>query len=612
MDQFVPIPHPGASAGFPATSFRPVPVVSPKPVASTTESYSAFPSETSDYMYNYRDVNNDEVEGDYYDYSGTYSDYVIPPSLEKLYKRPFRREKLPKHHYSDRDRPMGNRIRGIRNNDAIFRQGSSDLSWVAGLAANAIKIFSLLTSFGGGSDDSDSSGSSPDRIDTNTVAGATAAADDIDIAIATLSSYGGKYLRKMAFWAWEHATATPSNSIPEAPPTASTTTTTTESVDSISNKVGSVASVVTSTSTKAPGKRKSPLQELSPEELEKLGLEAVGAGAEPTKLQQAFASAQISGDWTSLENEIVNALGEDALPKPEPSNPIEAIGNLISSAQEAVNPTSSPTSSSSSTSSSSTGGGLMSTILKQASSLVNGFVGSGSSGAQGVDKIGEAAETGGATAAAEPEGFVQTFMTKMDRVVNGGAAPASATKPGTLVASGALQDSMITRFINEFELQQEALALQNSVNKLISTVNTFMGDDEDGDSDGSNVSSVNKIGVAAGESSTSSSSSGGVINALASIPAGIVSSVVSGLKFLAPGTPTAENKIGADGLETFSEVDQFNPVNSVALAGLGTAAIGSVLWTVYVSSVENRRRQGRSPRDPKMLELGQHFYSGKP
>lgn len=487
---------------------------------------------------------------------------------------------------------------------------------MASLAANAIKIFSLLTSFGssGGSDDSSSSGSSPDRIDTNTVAGGAAAADDIDIAIATLSSYGGKYLRKMAFWVWEHATATPSNSIPEAPPTE--TTKITESVDSISNKVGSVASVVTSTSTKAPGKRKSPLQDLSPEELEKLGLEAVGAGAEPTKLQQAFASAQISGDWTSLENEIVNALGEDALPKPEPANPIEAIGNLISSAQEAVNPTSSSspsTSGSSSTSSSPTGGSLMSTILKQASSLVNGIVGSSSSGAQGVDKIGEAADTGGATAAAEPEGFVQTFITKMDRVVNGGAAPASATKPGTLVASGALQDSMITRFINEFELQQEALALQNSVNNFITTVNTFMGDDESEDSDVSGASSVNKIGVAAGESSTSTSSTGGgIFNALTSIPAGIVSSVVSGLKFLAPGTPSAENKIGEDGVETFSEVDQFNPVNTVALAGLGIGAIGSVLWTVYVSSVENRRRQGRSPRDPMMLELGHQFYSGKP
>ena len=36
-----------------------------------------------------------------------------------------------------------------------------------------------------------------------------------------------------------------------------------------------------------------PLSKLSPEELEELGMEAVSEGVEPTKLQQAYASAKV-------------------------------------------------------------------------------------------------------------------------------------------------------------------------------------------------------------------------------------------------------------------------------------------------------------------------------
>ena len=40
-------------------------------------------------------------------------------------------------------------------------------------------------------------------------------------------------------------------------------------------------------------KSNSPLARLAPEELEKLGMKAVEEGVEPTKLQQAYASAQV-------------------------------------------------------------------------------------------------------------------------------------------------------------------------------------------------------------------------------------------------------------------------------------------------------------------------------
>ncbi len=49
--------------------------------------------------------------------------------------------------------------------------------------------------------------------------------------------------------------------------------------------------------------------------MEKLGLKAVGQGASPTKLQQAFASAQLNGNWSYLVKEIEAVLGPDSIVK---------------------------------------------------------------------------------------------------------------------------------------------------------------------------------------------------------------------------------------------------------------------------------------------------------
>merc|ERR1719305_202349 len=43
-------------------------------------------------------------------------------------------------------------------------------------------------------------------------------------------------------------------------------------------------------------------------------MEAVDEGVEPTKLQQAYASAQINGAWEDLEELFVEALGEHVVP----------------------------------------------------------------------------------------------------------------------------------------------------------------------------------------------------------------------------------------------------------------------------------------------------------
>ena len=56
---------------------------------------------------------------------------------------------------------------------------------------------------------------------------------------------------------------------------------------------------------------------LSQGELEKLGLKAVAAGANPQRLQQAFATAQLKGDWSQLEKQIADVLGIEAINSPQ-------------------------------------------------------------------------------------------------------------------------------------------------------------------------------------------------------------------------------------------------------------------------------------------------------
>lgn len=80
------------------------------------------------------------------------------------------------------------------------------------MVASGIKIFSLLSSIVGGGSGSNSGpivAQEPDRIDTV----AAAQDDDLDEAMGTMMALGGKYLRKVALWAWEHATSTPSEKL---------------------------------------------------------------------------------------------------------------------------------------------------------------------------------------------------------------------------------------------------------------------------------------------------------------------------------------------------------------------------------------------------------------
>ena len=68
---------------------------------------------------------------------------------------------------------------------------------------------------------------------------------------------------------------------------------------------------------------------LSRPELENLGLKAVAAGAKPEDLQQAYVTAQVSGNWQKLESVISNALGSEAIEYQGVGNPITGVTNLF-------------------------------------------------------------------------------------------------------------------------------------------------------------------------------------------------------------------------------------------------------------------------------------------
>ena len=94
-------------------------------------------------------------------------------------------------------------------------------------------------------------------------------------------AYGGKYLRQLGAWAFEYGTQTSADvlnqsALPDPQKVASILT---------GNGGGS--------GTAAGGGAKPYLSTLSQPELEKVGLKAVEAGANPLALQSAFVTAQV-------------------------------------------------------------------------------------------------------------------------------------------------------------------------------------------------------------------------------------------------------------------------------------------------------------------------------
>ena len=87
-----------------------------------------------------------------------------------------------------------------------------------------------------------------------------------------------------------------------------------------------------------------------------------------------------------------------------------------------------------------------------------------------------------------------------------------------------MDESMITRFIKEFELEQEALGVQQQVNSVITTINKYLGDEPEASTaqggirpgPGQSTSSVSTSSVST--TSSTAEDTGGVLGTIMSIP----------------------------------------------------------------------------------------------
>ena len=151
-----------------------------------------------------------------------------------------------------------------------------------------------------------------DRIDTSGRDENTEGTKDLDYAMGTLMAYGGKYLRKMAVWAWENSGSWEDSFDSLGSSLVSAVRYTINNFKNqfiiFYNFSGSASKIGSTSSSKKPY-----LSTLSKNALDKLALKAVKAGADINKLKQGAAVAHKSDNWSLLEKEISDALGEDAI-----------------------------------------------------------------------------------------------------------------------------------------------------------------------------------------------------------------------------------------------------------------------------------------------------------
>ena len=225
---------------------------------------------------------------------------------------------------------------------------------------------------------------------------------------------------------------------------------------------------------------------LSQGELEKLGLKAVAAGANPQKLQQAFATAQLQGDWSKLEKLIAEVLGIEAINSPQVGLAAVASQLLTGASGASTRPGQSQVSSSVGTQDDGTG------IVAQASN----------------------------------------FIKRIDKVIN--PEPVKLKPNGQPVdpTLAIRNQNIVTRFVSEFGLEQEVLQLQNTVNGVILSINNFLGD-------GPQKPNPDRIGtVSSGPTAATAPAAGasdaGLTGLLTSIPQAIGAASVAAIKFITP------------------------------------------------------------------------------
>ena len=173
---------------------------------------------------------------------------------------------------------------------------------------------------------------------------------------------------------------------------------------------------------------------------------------------------------------------------------------------------------------------------------------------------------------------------------------------------------------------------QQTVNKVILSVNNFLEPGNPGEND------INRIGVASNiPSARPTQTTSSEVNAiggssvdfisswLTNIPQAIGAASVAAIKFITPSAaaPGAATKIAAHnpaGAQTYSELKPMVDVNQLAFGILGVAALGTVGYSLYASkgATKRRRYQKRSAvtnqdidQDLLLMQIGKAILKGK-
>ena len=299
------------------------------------------------------------------------------------------------------------------------------------------------------------------------------------------------------------------------------------------------------------GNSKPYISTLPQPELEKLGLKAVTAGANPQKLQQAFATAQIKGDWTELESLISEKLGASAVQDP---NPFSSALNLVATGGSATKPVSG------------SGTGTYSEIS------------TGVAGAQ--------------------SGLVD----RLSKVWYGDPEKDPIT-----------QQNMVTRFVHEFSLQKEALALQTQANSVIKTINSFLGEGEGSGPTSAAASVSNNVDKVDVSESVVGGGEGSWTDIFTSLPQTIGTLAVSAIKFVTPKAPNqAQDKVDSVSSSSSSSVSVVKPLidlsdpSTVTLGVLGTAALGTVAYA-FLTSGESAEATNRIDEQEYYQPESEHY-----
>uniref|UniRef100_A0A0K2UI38 Uncharacterized protein n=1 Tax=Lepeophtheirus salmonis TaxID=72036 RepID=A0A0K2UI38_LEPSM len=224
-----------------------------------------------------------------------------------------------------------------------------------------------------------------DRVNSNP--------ESFDIAMGTLMAFGGKYLRRTVVWIFDQIQSNPLDKIEN-------------------NAIGGY------------------LESLNTNELETLATKAVAAGANPIKLQEAFITAQNTGNWNDLELEIASVLGPEAVG-----------GQSVGS------------------------GSFIEKIIGHASFLFQPNLKSDQNSFLSNNSLSSDPESG-VSGPIYYYQWVQNTVNRLDKIITNEPDPNYPQKT-----------TFLQRFVKEFKLEKEAFTFQKKVNSIIKLVNSYLGDE---------------------------------------------------------------------------------------------------------------------------------------